>query len=235
MDSVAPRDPETAPAPTADHATVHSTAFAGALTDAISTPGTATNTAAQAQLAAVPVTAAPASVTPVVTVTSTAVPAAAAPPLATQISPPIVALTTAAAGEHVLTLSVTPDNLGPVTVRAHISATGMHVELFAPNDLGRDALRVIMPDLRRDLAGTGMSANLQLSPDNQPGSNQPGSNGAGNGSGLGANQGGGNQPGSRNESRATTGAPRTAMPTIEATSSHPSPSRQHASSVDVMA
>jgi flagellar hook-length control protein FliK len=95
----------------------------------------------------------------------------------------LFSLATASSGEHVLTLSVTPDNLGPVTVRAHVSAAGVRVELFAPNDLGRDALRAILPELRRDLAGTGMNANLQLSSNNQP-------TGTGTGTGSGAQTGG---------------------------------------------
>ena len=68
-----------------------------------------------------------------------------------------------------MTINVTPDNLGPVTVRAHISAGDVRLELFAPNDAGRDALRAILPDLKRDLAGTGLNANLDLSSGNQPG------------------------------------------------------------------
>lgn len=67
-----------------------------------------------------------------------------------------------------MTVSVTPDNLGPVTVRAHVGAEGVRVELFAPNDLGRDAIRAIIPDLRRDLAGAGLGGSLALSSQNQP-------------------------------------------------------------------
>lgn len=67
-----------------------------------------------------------------------------------------------------MTVSVTPDNLGPVTVRAHVGADGVRVELFAPNDLGRDAIRAIIPELRRDLAGAGLGGNLSLSSQNQP-------------------------------------------------------------------
>jgi flagellar hook-length control protein FliK len=69
-----------------------------------------------------------------------------------------------------MTVSVTPDNLGPVTVRAHVGAEGVRVELFAPTDLGRDAIRAIIPDLRRDLAGAGLGGNLSLSSQNQPSS-----------------------------------------------------------------
>ena len=92
---------------------------------------------------------------------------AATVPLTTQIMKPLFSLTSAAPGEHVLTISVTPDNLGPVTVRAHVTGEGIRVELFAPTDLAREALRVILPDLRRDLAGSGLSAQLDLSSDSQ--------------------------------------------------------------------
>lgn len=67
-----------------------------------------------------------------------------------------------------MTVHVTPDALGPVTVRAHVGADGVRVELFAPTDTGRDALRAILPDLRRDLSGAGLTGSLDLSSQNQP-------------------------------------------------------------------
>ena len=82
---------------------------------------------------------------------------------------PLFSLAAAHQGEHVMTLSVTPDNLGPVTVRAHVGADGVRIELFAPSEAGRDALRTLMTDLRRDLAGSGMNANLSLSAQDAPG------------------------------------------------------------------
>jgi flagellar hook-length control protein FliK len=87
--------------------------------------------------------------------------------LATQVAAPLFTLAGVKPGEHVLTINVTPDNLGPVTVRAHVTIDSVRVELFAPNDAGRDALRAILPDLRRDLAGSGLNANLNLSSQNQ--------------------------------------------------------------------
>ena len=67
-----------------------------------------------------------------------------------------------------LTISVSPDNLGPVTVRAHVNGDNIRVELFAPTDLARDALRAILPDLRRDLSGGGLNAHLDLSAHDSP-------------------------------------------------------------------
>ncbi|TFD90927.1 flagellar hook-length control protein FliK [Cryobacterium psychrotolerans] len=100
-------------------------------------------------------------------------PAAPPAPLASQIAGPLFTLAGARSGEHVLTINVAPDNLGPVTVRAHITGDNIRVELFAPTDLGRDALRAMLPDLRRDLAGSGMNAQLNLSSGSQP-EDQPG-------------------------------------------------------------
>jgi Meckel syndrome type 1 protein len=99
---------------------------------------------------------------------SGAVTANATAPLAQQLSRPVFSLAQAGPGEHVVTVQVTPDALGPVTVRAHVTAHGMHVELFAASDAGRDAVRQVLPDLRRDAAGTGLSTTLDLSSQNQP-------------------------------------------------------------------
>jgi flagellar hook-length control protein FliK len=94
---------------------------------------------------------------------------AAPPPLAGQVARPLFTLATAGPGEHVLSISVTPDDLGPVVVRAVITQAGIRMELFAPTDLARDALRLILPELRRDLLGGGLPATLDLSFRSQPG------------------------------------------------------------------
>ncbi|MFW0771135.1 flagellar hook-length control protein FliK [Arthrobacter koreensis] len=121
---------------------------------------------------AAPVMAVPAVAVPAVSATAPVqAPAPAQPaPLLTQVTQPLFSLSTASTGEHVMTLSVTPENLGPVTVRAHVSPDGIRVELFAPNDAGREALRSILTDLRRDLSGAGMNTSLSLSAQDQPGS-----------------------------------------------------------------
>jgi flagellar hook-length control protein FliK len=80
----------------------------------------------------------------------------------------VFTLAHAGSGEHVVTVQVTPDTLGPVTVRAHVTAHGMHVELFAASDAGRDAVRQVLPDLRRDAAGTGLATTMDLSSQNHP-------------------------------------------------------------------
>jgi flagellar hook-length control protein FliK len=67
-----------------------------------------------------------------------------------------------------MTVKVTPENLGPVTVQAHIGAEGVKVELFAPTDIGRAAVQAVLPDLRRDLADAGLAARLDLSDRSAP-------------------------------------------------------------------
>ncbi|WP_461170003.1 flagellar hook-length control protein FliK [Arthrobacter sp. Z1-15] len=97
-------------------------------------------------------------------------PAAAPQQLLSQVSQPLVRLAAAGPGEHVMTLSVNPENLGPVTVRAVISSEGVRVEMFAPTETAREALRHILVELRRDLAGAsnGPAATLTLSDQNSP-------------------------------------------------------------------
>uniref|UniRef100_UPI0028D2E79E flagellar hook-length control protein FliK n=1 Tax=uncultured Leifsonia sp. TaxID=340359 RepID=UPI0028D2E79E len=106
---------------------------------------------------AAPAAAAPATATPT-----------SAPTLGAQLTRPVFTLAAAGRGEHVMTVHVTPDTLGPVTVRAHVGAEGVRVELFAPTDAARDALRAILPDLRRDLGSAGLSGTLDLSAQSQP-------------------------------------------------------------------
>ncbi|KFF61075.1 hypothetical protein JF66_00345 [Cryobacterium sp. MLB-32] len=66
----------------------------------------------------------------IVTPTAAAVPV----PLTTQVAKPLFTLSGVKPGEHVLTITVTPENLGPLTVRAHVTGDNIRVELFAPTD-----------------------------------------------------------------------------------------------------
>lgn len=179
---VAPSAPPTSAAVTSAPARLPSAAAQGAAAQGAATLAASTLPAARARSASPATdTAAPQSIampaiaTPTVRLEAVAAstPAAApAPaqntPFAGQLARPIFTLATAAPGSHTMTISVTPDTLGPVTVRAHVSPDGIRVELFAPTDLGRDAIRAILPDLRKDLAGAGVGANLDLSSQNQP-------------------------------------------------------------------
>lgn len=118
------------------------------------------------------IAAAPQPHAPVVPVSAPVQTSSAPPPagFAAQLARPVLTLASAGMGAHTITVAVNPENLGPVTVQAHISSAGVRVELFATNSDGRDALRQILPDLKRDLAGTGLNATLDLSSGGQPGS-----------------------------------------------------------------
>lgn len=96
-----------------------------------------------------------------------------------QVRGPIGRLTTALPGEHTFTVNVTPENLGPVTVRAHITGDGIRVELIGATDAARDSLRMILNDLKRDLQSTGMNAQLNLSNETGNGAQEFGAQGFG--------------------------------------------------------
>lgn len=81
-----------------------------------------------------------------------ATPPAAQPPLAPQLTTPLVNLARSGQGEHTLTLRVSPEDLGPVTVKARITGSSVTIELASGTAAGRDALRALLVDLRRDLA-----------------------------------------------------------------------------------
>lgn len=83
-------------------------------------------------------------------------------PLATQLSGQLMSLRQLPQGDHVMTLTVNPETFGPVRVVAHISADGLHLELFGASEQARAALRAALPDLRRDLAGAGLDSRLDL-------------------------------------------------------------------------
>jgi len=77
-------------------------------------------------------------------------------------------------GDHVVVVRVAPDDLGPVTVHARVSDSGIRIELFAPSDAGRDAIRQILTDLRRDLNATTANASVSVSDQNAPGAESGG-------------------------------------------------------------
>nr|WP_283810455.1 flagellar hook-length control protein FliK [Arthrobacter sp. C9C5] len=85
------------------------------------------------------------------------------PALQPQLAKPLFTLAGAPHGQHVMTLKLSPEDLGPLTVRAHIDGAGVRIELFAPADTGREALRAILPDLRKELADSGFGASLDVS------------------------------------------------------------------------
>jgi hypothetical protein len=84
------------------------------------------------------------------------------------VSGPLFSLASAAPGAHVMTLKLSPEDLGPLTVRAHIDGSGVRIELFAPGEAGREAVRSVLPELRRGLGESGFGASLDLSEHNAP-------------------------------------------------------------------
>lgn len=89
-------------------------------------------------------------------------------PLNTQLARPILTVVAAGDGTHTLTVTVTPERLGPVTVQAVVAGDKLRLELFAPTEQAREAVRGILGELRRDLAGTGLHTSLGLSSDDAP-------------------------------------------------------------------
>lgn len=142
--------------PTGSHAEI-------AVLDSTPTPPPAANAVRMEHSSAIPLTS-PATLPTIGAVAPPSPVAAAGPatPLSAQIMPSIVAITSAGSGEHVVTVTVSPENLGPVTVRAHITAEGARFELSSPTEAGREALRALLPELRRDASGTGIDARLDL-------------------------------------------------------------------------
>ncbi|GER21652.1 hypothetical protein NCCP1664_01490 [Zafaria cholistanensis] len=114
-------------------------------------------------------------------------------PLNRQLGGPVALLATAGAGEHSVTVRVSPDTYGPVTVRATIGADGsIKVELAPATQAGREALRLGLADLRRDLAQVlGAQAQVSIHLPSDPG--RPGAlaQGTGHGALPGGDTGGG--------------------------------------------
>lgn len=86
----------------------------------------------------------------------------------------------------------------------------MRVELVGATDAARDALKQSLPDLRRDLAATGLSSDVRL-----------GTDGAGSGPGdrAGADAAGRREPG-RPDGRTGTGAASATAPAPARPSAH---------------
>ncbi|WNB85239.1 flagellar hook-length control protein FliK [Cellulomonas sp. ATA003] len=61
-----------------------------------------------------------------------------------------------------MVVRVSPDSIGPVRVRAHIGPEGVRVELLGATEQAREALKVALPDLRRDLIAAGLPADISL-------------------------------------------------------------------------
>lgn len=66
-------------------------------------------------------------------------------------------------GQHQLKLAINPETFGPVRVAANFHADGtVHLQLLGASEAAREQLRQALSDLRRDLASTGLQADLDL-------------------------------------------------------------------------
>lgn len=107
------------------------------------------------------------------------------------------AVRSAGPGTHVMTLRLEPEHFGPLRVVAHIGAEGVRIELLGATDAARDALRQALPDLKRDLVGVGLTADLDLGSRGQNGQGVRADGGAsGDASGRGDRSDQGDRPAS---------------------------------------
>ena len=66
-------------------------------------------------------------------------------------------------GQHQLKIAINPETFGPVRVAANFHADGtVHLQLLGASEAAREQLRQALSDLRRDLASTGLQADLDL-------------------------------------------------------------------------
>ncbi|WP_299953755.1 flagellar hook-length control protein FliK [uncultured Modestobacter sp.] len=78
-------------------------------------------------------------------------------PVAAQLGRQIAVLRNAPDGSQTMTMVITPESLGPVTVAVTITDGTLDLMLHGASDHGRQALVDALPDLRRDLEGAGLS------------------------------------------------------------------------------
>jgi len=78
-------------------------------------------------------------------------------PVATQLGRQIAVLRNAPDGSQTMTLVITPESLGPVTIAVTITDGTLDLTLQGSSEHGRHALLDALPDLRRDLEGAGLS------------------------------------------------------------------------------
>lgn len=124
-------------------------------------PTATTTVAASAQPA--PVTSTTPAASSAAPTAATATPDPTPAPLAQQLGVRLTALSGLAAGTHVLSVPIDPENLGPVRVVARISARSVRVELVGATDASREALRGALDELRRDLASAGLPTSVDVS------------------------------------------------------------------------
>jgi flagellar hook-length control protein FliK len=102
----------------------------------------------------------PAPAAPGTTVAGAAAPAAPAgsdAPVAAQLGRQIAVLRNAPDGSQTMTVVITPESLGPVTVQVTITDGKLDLTLHGAHATGRHALTEALPELRRELESAGLS------------------------------------------------------------------------------
>jgi flagellar hook-length control protein FliK len=95
-----------------------------------------------------------------------AAPAARETPVAAQLAPQLAVLRNAPEGSQTMTVVLTPDSLGEVTVQVTITDGTLDLMLRGASEHGRHALTDALPELRRELEGAGLSfSRLAVDPD----------------------------------------------------------------------
>lgn len=82
-----------------------------------------------------------------------------------QLSTPVVQAAARALpnGTHLATVRISPEALGPVTLEATSRDGALRLEITAATEAGRENLRVVLHELRRELAAAQPGATLELS------------------------------------------------------------------------
>jgi flagellar hook-length control protein FliK len=93
-------------------------------------------------------------------------PGARETPVAAQLAPQLAVLHNAPDGAQTMTVVLTPDALGEVTVQVTITDGTLDLVLRGASEHGRQALADALPELRRELEAAGLSfSRLSVDPD----------------------------------------------------------------------
>jgi hypothetical protein len=147
---------------------------AAGTSDAGSTPDARSGSVGTPEVASPPASAGmavPPAPPPVAATAATSSATPSGPPApAAQIATCVVPLRREADGVHRLTVHLHPLELGPVSVVAEVRDGTVHLQLSGATEVGRDALRGALTDLRRELLDHGFTGcSLDLRQDAPPG------------------------------------------------------------------
>lgn len=146
-------------------------------------------------------------------------------PLHRQLLLPLATLAAGPNGERTLSVNIAPEALGPITVKALLGGDGIRMELSAPTDAGREALRAMLPELRRELAAAG-SGSITLT---------AGADSSATSGGFAGNQGTGGSDARPFAGTAPAGVRTRDEPAPETPGQETPPARHDTSHLDVMA